>query len=205
MEVPDVFFDLSDLCEQAGVTPRTVRYYIQQGLLPQPGAGREARKYGEGYLNRLRLIRRLQREHLPLAEIRQRLAGLGDDEVAELLEPATSSTGAAPSARDYLNLILGPRTPAAARALARESDPISGDYRLAKAASLTVPPARPPAGTPKTSPVPVAEHWPRGRDQWERLTLHEDVELHVRRPTSRDMNRRIERLLEAARRILNDD
>jgi DNA-binding transcriptional MerR regulator len=31
-------YDLAELCDLADVTPRTVRYYVQQGLLPSPGA-----------------------------------------------------------------------------------------------------------------------------------------------------------------------
>ena len=42
------------------------------------------------------------------------------------------------------------------------------------------------------------------RSQWERLALTPDVELHVRRPLSRFQNRRVDRLLEAARQILKE-
>ena len=78
-------FELPDLCDQAEVTVRTVRYYIAQGLLPSPGQTGPGARYGQGHLDRLRLIRKLQREHLPLAEIRRRLEVLSDDEVAALL------------------------------------------------------------------------------------------------------------------------
>jgi hypothetical protein len=43
------------------------------------------------------------------------------------------------------------------------------------------------------------------RSQWDRHSLSPDVELHVRRPVSREENRRIERLMEAARRIFNEE
>jgi hypothetical protein len=42
------------------------------------------------------------------------------------------------------------------------------------------------------------------RSQWDRITLAPDVELHVRRPLTRDMNRRIEKLLDAARDLLKE-
>jgi hypothetical protein len=35
-----------------------------------------------------------------------------------------------------------------------------------------------------------------GRSQWERVPLTSDVELHVRRPLTRDANRRVEKLLD---------
>jgi DNA-binding transcriptional MerR regulator len=79
--MPDDPYSLSDLARLADVTPRTVRYYVALGLLPSPEAAGPATRYGEGHLARLRLIRRLQRDHLPLAEIRIRLERLADDEI----------------------------------------------------------------------------------------------------------------------------
>jgi DNA-binding transcriptional MerR regulator len=74
-------YTMSDLTRLADVTPRTVRYYLAQGLLPSPDAAGPNTRYGEGHLARLRLIKRLQLDHLPLAEIRLRLERMGDDDV----------------------------------------------------------------------------------------------------------------------------
>ena len=79
--MPDDPYSLGDLARLADVTPRTVRYYVAQGLLPSPEAAGPATRYTEGHLARLRLIKRLQRDHLPLAEIRARLERMGDEEV----------------------------------------------------------------------------------------------------------------------------
>ena len=65
-------WDLNELADAAGVTPRTVRYYVQQGLLPAPAARGPGAHYERDHLDRLRLIKRLQRQHYPLAEIRRR-------------------------------------------------------------------------------------------------------------------------------------
>src|SRR5215213_10390607 len=78
--------DLSQLSDAADVSPRTVRYYIQQGLLPSPEARGPGAHYGPEHLDRLRLIKRLQREHLPLSEIRRRLDSLGPAEIRRLVE-----------------------------------------------------------------------------------------------------------------------
>ena len=88
--MPDDPYSLGDLARLADVTPRTVRYYVAQGLLPSPEAAGPATRYTEGHLARLRLIKRLQRDHLPLAEIRARLERMGDEEVlaaAAVLDP----------------------------------------------------------------------------------------------------------------------
>ena len=66
-------YTISELADLAGVTPRTIRYYLAQGLLPATGQSGPGTRYTTGHLARLRLIRRLQAEHQPLAEIRTRL------------------------------------------------------------------------------------------------------------------------------------
>src|SRR3954451_13955844 len=78
-------FSLAELAAHADVTPRTVHYYIAQGLIPSSGGSGRGSRYGEHHLNRLHLIRQLQREHLPLAEIRQRLERLSDEQIDDLI------------------------------------------------------------------------------------------------------------------------
>lgn len=104
-------YAIGDLAGLVGSTPRTIRYYVAQGLLPPPvGAGPGAH-YTDGHLQRLRLIQRLQRQHQPLSEIRQRLAQLGPSEVSALVaedEPEPPPD----SALEYVRTVLaGPMAP----------------------------------------------------------------------------------------------
>jgi DNA-binding transcriptional MerR regulator len=89
---------LTELARRADVTPRTVRYYIAQGLIPAPAAG-PGQHYGQGQLQRIALIKRLQREHLPLAEIRGRLSALDDVSVALALAEAETGDDETDAAR----------------------------------------------------------------------------------------------------------
>ncbi len=102
----DARYTLTELADLAGVTARTVRYYISQGLLAvdvSPGPGP---KYDDTHLARLRLIKRLQAEHQPLAEIRHRLEGLSDADVLALAEePAPAPPD---SALDYIRNLTAP-------------------------------------------------------------------------------------------------
>ena len=61
MIIPMSSFSLSDLCDLADVTSRTVRFYVSQGLLRPPTGAGPAARYEDGHLYRLRLIRRLQK------------------------------------------------------------------------------------------------------------------------------------------------
>ncbi len=163
----DASLDLSELSTRADVSPRTVRYYIQQGLLPEPESRGPGAHYGPEHLDRLNLIRQLQREHLPLAEIRRRIDALSPAEIRRL---ATQAPKKAPSsAAAYIRQVLSDASP---KLLARASAEAS----------------------------PAAS-----RSQWERITLAPDVELHIRRPLAREQNRKVERLLEAARAIYKEN
>jgi DNA-binding transcriptional MerR regulator len=116
---------LTDLAEAAGVSVRTIRYYISEGLLPpSTGAGPRA-AYTAEHLDRLRLIARLKDAYLPLREIRRRLRGLDAAAVRALLmedaagapHPTTAPDRPSPraaghgddSAAAYLARLLPPR------------------------------------------------------------------------------------------------
>ncbi len=76
-------YRVEQLAAAAHVRVDTIRFYQAKGLLPRPRrVGRHA-VYTDGHLNRLRRIRRLQREGFPLSVIRR------------LLGPRTRGTGAA--------------------------------------------------------------------------------------------------------------
>lgn len=82
-------YDLSHLERETGISGRTIRYYITEGLLP-PAHGRgPGATYDQGHLLRLKLIGILKSEHLPLQEIRRRLGDLSDQEISLLLEVQT--------------------------------------------------------------------------------------------------------------------
>ena len=113
-------FRLAELAAATGVSSRTIRYYIAEGLLPPPEGVGPAAVYGAAYPDRLALIATLKERYLPLREIAARMRELDDAGVRAALR--------------------GERVP----------DP---------------PPAAPGA---------------TGGERWERITLADGVELHVR-------------------------
>ena len=62
-------YGIKALAELGGVTRRTVRYYVQRGLLPAPAFRGKDTAYGPEHLVRLRAIRRLQEAFFPLDAI----------------------------------------------------------------------------------------------------------------------------------------
>jgi DNA-binding transcriptional MerR regulator len=72
---------MRELEKASGVGRETIRYYIREGLLPEPDrASRNSASYNDGHVSRLRAIKRLQEERfLPLAVIRSLLDGEDGD------------------------------------------------------------------------------------------------------------------------------
>lgn len=66
-------YKISELAEVAGVTVRTVRYYVSKGLLTPPKEDGLYSYYSEINLKELKLIKAYREEYLPLDVIREKL------------------------------------------------------------------------------------------------------------------------------------
>jgi DNA-binding transcriptional MerR regulator len=192
-------YDIGELCDLADVTPRTVRYYVQQGLLPAPNARGRGTHYDRGHLERLHLIKRLQRKYLPLAEIRAQLDGLSDAAVAALVkEPAPPERRG--SALSYVRDVLAGRPTDKPLKLRSELLPAP------EGAHVTSPGLAGEALKKRHTAVAAQGAEPLGptRSTWERFALAPDVELQVRRPLSRAQNKLVDRLIEYAHVLFTD-
>src|SRR6266446_6049751 len=91
-------YRIEELAELGGVTRRTVRYYVQRGLLLTPlGTGRGPH-YTPAHLERLIHIRKLQETGVPLAEITARLDGAP--------QTPASATAALPEHSTWMRFVL---------------------------------------------------------------------------------------------------
>ena len=67
-------YTIGELAELSGVSRRTVRYYVQEGLIPPPeGLGRGAH-YGREHLEALLGVKSMQEQGLMLEDIRASLS-----------------------------------------------------------------------------------------------------------------------------------
>ncbi|MEO8289159.1 MAG: MerR family transcriptional regulator [Chloroflexota bacterium] len=98
---------IQELADRAQVTTRTIRYYVEQGVLPPPERGRPA-EYTEEHIARLALIKRLKEQYLPLEEIRDTLQRLDLGDLESLVEQYTppERTQQLDSASDYITTVL---------------------------------------------------------------------------------------------------
>lgn len=170
---------IGELAQRAGVTRRTIRYYVEIGLLPPPSGAGKAAIYGAEHFERLELIKELQGYRLSLEEIRDRLAGTAALPSDAMSSEAPASSDA--SASHYIRRL-------------RESEPrVNPRQREGRAVFMQA--SMLGMSKPQTD---------YDAEQWLRIRLSEDVELHVRRRASRT-HRGLNRLIKEARRILAEE
>jgi DNA-binding transcriptional MerR regulator len=177
---------IDQLADQTGVSVRTIRYYITEGLLPGPAGRGKAATYTQEHVDRLRLIRRLTEQRVPLAQQRARLSQLSKTEVRTLLSQEEERAqelrvAESESPADYVAALL--RRAQAARE--RTSEPI-------------FPRQREPAAFDHAFNDESEGHFPK--DSWRRIELVPGLELHVRADVAGLHSGLIERLLRVARR-----
>jgi DNA-binding transcriptional MerR regulator len=77
---------MADLEQATGLSPRTIRYYITEGLLPAARGRGVGATYSQVHLLRLKAIELLKQENLPLERIKQRLDGMSENDMIAMLE-----------------------------------------------------------------------------------------------------------------------
>ncbi len=90
-------YGINELAVLGGVSRRTVRYYVQRGLLPTPTGTGRGKHYTQEHLELLVRIRHLQEEGVSLAEIQERLR-----------EPQPSSGRVVPAPQEGTTEVPGP-------------------------------------------------------------------------------------------------
>jgi len=186
-------FLIHQLADRVGVSIRTIRYYIAEGLLPPPEPRGRYATFNEEYRMRLELILKLKNTFLPLKEIRDRIAGLDPQQVREMLDQLGTGTPAQP----VQVLDANPSQ----KMMVKET-PLGGalDYLATKMnaprlevlqpdkVGRNVPPKPSRAQRKQT---PAAEHW-------QRIELAPGLEIHVRDAEEAVYQERIRQIVEFA-------
>jgi DNA-binding transcriptional MerR regulator len=76
---------LDDLVQRSGVNLRTIRFYIQEGLMPGPDTRGKYAHYSQRHLDALTLIQRFKQFNMPLQQIKQVLHNSTPDEISQLI------------------------------------------------------------------------------------------------------------------------
>lgn len=193
-------YSLDDLVQLSGVNLRTIRFYIQEGLLPGPDSRGKFAHYSQRHLDTLTLIQRFKRFNMPLVQIKQVLANSTADEISQMvmyqniLNPTQNQTVAktpdqrveqTDSALDYLRNL-------------------ENVWAKAQSTTRTRPAPAPAPSIQAASPAPVEpvlknKISPTEVETWQRHRLTEGVDLMIRsdHPIDEAIIRKIAELLQS--------
>ena len=143
-------FSIDELSTLAGVTPRTVRYYIAEGLVNRPQGEKRGAHYLRRHLEQLLLIRRWTDAGLSLDRVRELIAGAPEDPAPHRAPPGSIEVWSRVTVADGLEVHVEPGradlTPDQMRSLVRG---ITALYRQVRS-SGTGEPSSAPTPTPST-------------------------------------------------------
>lgn len=185
---------IHELANKVGISVRTIRYYISEGLLPAPDIKGRYATFTEEYRLRLELILKLKEAFLPLKEIRDRIVGLNPDEVKQLLDefdsPHGGSVGFQSSPTLSSQVIKDRPLDSALEYLAGINPQLEAVKPAVLRDQFNLPPALASKPQPRTPP---------DVETWQRITLAPGLELHVRPSEEPYYRERIRQIVEFAK------
>lgn len=196
---------LEDLATMTGMTLRTLRYYIQEGILQGPDTRGKNARYSQEHLDRLELIQRLKNLRLPLQEIKQLLNNMTPEEISQIrkyqdilhldrkmkygnIHESFSKPGS--SALDYIQNLQRGRENIQSLSISNSS-PNDALRR------------------PEENIQPqLIQKYPSdtksNQENWRRIVIIEGVELNIREPSGTNLERKINKLIEFARKLFGN-
>lgn len=178
-------FWISELADRTNVSTRTIRYYIEEGLLPQPEIRGKYAVFTTDYLHRLRLIKVLKDTYLPLKEIKALLDTLDNAQINEYLERFD---------RDPVGTLASLQVlPARSQPQVIKDSALEYITRL-RSNTQDSRPARTAHPQPASSTA-LPSQLKTKRENWQRIELKPGIELHVRQPLTTEDQQLVDLLI----------
>lgn len=198
---------LEDLSTLSGLPIRTLRYYMQEGILQGPDSRGKYARYSPEHLDRIELIQRLKNLRLPLQEIGQIIENMTPDEITKVRQyqdilrtkikrpdfPRTSELRFGEkksSALEYIHNLESSWNDVKAITSAQASKPLSVPTPVTKSNYALM---------HESAPQPVTT-----KEEWTRYIIKDGIELNIRRHKGTDEESRIADLIEYAKKLFSD-
>jgi len=177
-------YTIQELSELTGFSRRTIRYYIQEGLLKPPAGRGRGGYYYDSHLNALSKIRQLQNQGLRLSTISPILKEAVTETLDKIIVRSEDKVWDGDDADETMR--------------AEESEDVRFKQSLHESASRTEQPRH-----PSQPPHPLDPPQPSSRQVWIRYLIADGAALHVRRDIDINQRKKIDQLIRLADAILN--
>ena len=188
---------IEDLARQSGLSLRTLRYYIQEGLLPGPDTAGKYASYSQEHLEHLAMIKRLKRLHLPLKEIRHLLSNMTPEDMRRILKYQDEiKFNIHDENQIYESPEQGGENRSSALEYIRDLEGRQARFRsLSGSPSVPASPqnSQPPLEMPEVRKPDSMEQ--PDQERWTKIILGEGVELNIREDKNRKNHKEIEELI----------
>ncbi len=197
-------YSLKELCQLAGVSERTVRFYIVQRLLDPPIGPKSQSRYTQEHLLRLQINRRLKDMYWPLREIKKVLIGKSQAELQALAQ----TIGLPPTQPDRKeqNIMPTMETVLLPAILLGQSEEMSLSFSPAARIEMRGPgffPNRTTLPQIGLNPPPIFnENQEPLSNVWERISIAPGIELHLESSIASQHREILEALAKEIRRKL---
>jgi len=186
-------YTIDDLSELTGYSRRTIRYYIQEGLLDAPAGRGKGGFYFGSHLSQLKLIKQLQETGMSLSSIFKYMgheSKPSQQVYEEHIKPAFKvniSEEKFPVAKQRVNMMRKKMDMVSKREMKLDSNEMlyNQDFFL-KDRYYDLPPESP-------------------RDVWVKYEVAPGLEINVRREVEQKQKRKIDDIIRIAREILGKD
>ena len=201
-------YTLEDLSTISGFSLRTLRYYIQEGILQGPDTRGKNASYSQRHLDRIELVQRLKKLHLPLREINHIVENMNPEEISQIREY-----------QDILNTkIKRPEFPDVSELSFNQNRSSALEYiqdlenKWENTKAIRETPQSPPSS--EKTPAENASYTATGKhktipntgtsEEWTRFIIHDGLEINFRQSKATDDELRIGMLVEYARKLFSD-
>jgi DNA-binding transcriptional MerR regulator len=188
---------LEDLANASGLSLRTLRFYISEGLLQGPDTHGKFARYSQQHLDRLEMIHRLKNLRLPIKEIRHLLDNMTPDEISqirkyqEILNPSLTKNKTG-------DIYESPISEPGSSALEYIQNLENGRKNIQ---SIT----RSPATVPPSPPIYKNQAQAMGGQEiWKRIVIEEGIELNIRGLRDTDEEIKVRKLIEFTRKLFGN-
>lgn len=196
---------IEDLAQQSGLSLRTLRYYIQEGLLPGPDTAGKYASYSQLHLDHLAMITRLKNLHLPLKEIRHLLSNMSTEDMRRILDYQDELHF---NIQDKFDPIKPDSVEPAGKTSALEyirdlEQRQSGFRSVAGSPSI---PAAPQAYQAQPENFRVKESariYQPNKERWTKVVLGDGIELNIREEIARKNRDEIDELIKKAAELFS--
>ena len=193
---------IEDLSKSSGLSLRTLRYYMSEGLLPGPDTAGKYASYSQEHMDRLAMIQRLKKLHLPLKEIRHLLENMTEEDMGKILKYQDNFS--LESRKKRIREKEKKSKPAEdlnALEYIRELEKRQSRVRrIAESPPAYAPPK--PGRSLNQSMVGPTDRTPRTEpERWTKIILAEGVELNIKEPLAKKLIKEIGALTALAEKL----